>query len=161
MKNSNQSFIYKTTFKDGRVHYQRAADCWSVKTYKSHIIACYKNAKRNVEFENKFFTEQNTAIVSIIFKGSTDEAIILMKELISNEADCMNKNRSTTVRKSNHKILNIKREFTKVMSSGTQKMYFIDYEYGCRMGLKDKFGTMRHPINKNFVLLNYTHINQI
>jgi hypothetical protein len=156
------SFIYKVTFEDGSSYFQRAADCWSVNSYRNHLISLFNNESRNTEFERKFFVEKSTAKIDIVFKGSTEEAIKVKDRLVSETPDTLN----TKVRGNlSHKAvppLKLKKEFTKAMSSGGDSIIFIDREYGYRMGLKEKMdGYKKHPIYPSFVKLNMYNVERL
>mgnify|MGYP003349764301 FL=1 len=47
------------------------------------------------------------------------------------------------------------------MKSATNTLYFIDIEYGYRLGLKEKMTGMYHPMHKGYIQLQAQQIELI
>jgi hypothetical protein len=118
--------------------------------------------QRNTEFERRFLVEQSTVKVDMVFEGTHNEAITEKKRLISESEKVFNssvRESATNIIKS--KILKLKKEFTKVMSNGNDKLFFIDMGYGLRMGLKEKMVTYKkHPIVPSYVYLDASQVER-
>jgi DNA primase len=147
------SVIFRTTFEDGTTHYMRMNKNrgYSSSTYRSHTLSMAK--QRNTEFERRFLVEQSTVKVDMVFEGTHNEAITEKKRLIRESA--------TNIIKS--KILKLKKEFTKVMNSSnsSDKLFYIDMQYGLRMGLKEKMVTYKkHPIVPSYVYLDASQVER-
>jgi hypothetical protein len=156
------SVIFRTTFEDGTTHYMRMNKNrgYSSSTYRSHTLSMAK--QRDTEFERRFLVEQSTVKVDMVFEGTHNEAITEKKRLISESEKVFNSSvRESATNSIKSKILKLKKEFTKVMSSGNDKLFFIDMEYGFRMGLKERMlGGRKHPIYSNYVSLNTTRVER-
>ena len=115
------------------------------------------------DFEIRVAKELKTLKCKIVFSGKTSEAIVVRKELINNTADCMNKRTivKQTLGKLKSHTLTLKREFVKLMKSATNTLYFIDIEYGYRLGLKEKMTGMYHPMHKGYIQLQAHQIELI
>jgi|LakMenEpi03Aug12_release.lakeMendotaPanAssembly.Ray.scaffolds.fasta_scaffold438344_1 hypothetical protein len=156
------SVIFRTTFEDGTTHYMRMNKNrgYSSSTYRSHTLSMAK--QRNTEFEKRFLVEQSTVKVDMVFEGTHNECITEKKRLISESEKVFNSSvRESATNSIKSKILKLKKEFTKVMSSGNDKLFFIDMEYGFRMGLKEKMVTYKkHPIVPSYVYLDASQVER-
>ena len=158
------SVIFRTTFEDGTTHYMRMNKNrgYSANTYRSHTLSMAK--QRNTEFERRFLVEQSTVNVDMVFEGTHNEAIAEKKRLISESDKVFNssvRESATNIIKS--KILKLNKEFTKVMSSSNSgdKLFYIDMQYGLRMGLKEKMVTYKkHPIVPYYVYLDASQVER-
>jgi hypothetical protein len=165
VKSKEFSYLYKTTFNNGDVYFHRfdGLKSWTVKQFIGHQLACAKSNKRNDSFAKRVQIELSSVLVEIVFYGTTNDCIQKKIQLIN---ECKNKVVSTRtndiVNKSKDNFLQLKREYTKVISNNGESIYYIDIEYGFRMGLKDKMITYKkHFINPNFVELNTKRIERI
>jgi hypothetical protein len=168
------SYLYKTTFEDGFVHYGRvnASKGYSNKTYISNLISGYKHNSNNplrytmiTDFESKVFTETQSLNCEIVFFGTTEDCRKERDRLISITNNCMNSKASSidTIGKIKKQIVQIKAEYVKILSAidGT-KMYFINMEYGFRRALRENMVTYKkHPLNPNFVQIIGLEIEKI
>ena len=156
------SVIFRTTFEDGTTHYMRMNKNrgYSANTYRSHTVSMAK--QRDTEFEKRFLIEQSTVKVDMVFEGTHNECITEKKRLISESEKVFNSSvRESATNSIKSKILKLKKEFTKVMSSGNDKLFFIDMEYGFRMGLKEKMVTYKkHPIVPSYVYLDASQVER-
>ena len=158
------SVIFRTTFEDGTTHYMRMNKNrgYSSSTYRSHTLSMAK--QRNTEFEKRFLVEQSTVKVDLIFEGTHNEAITEKKRLISESEKVFNSSvRESATNSIKSKILKLKKEFTKVMNSSnnSDKLFYIDMQYGLRMGLKDKMVTYKkHPIVPSYVYLDASQVER-
>ena len=159
------SFLYKTTFEDGSVHYGRvnASKGYSDKTYISNLLSGFKHNSSNplrqsmiTEFERKVVIEQSSLVCERIFFGTTDECRVERDRLVSITNMCMNVRPSLTdtLGKLTKQVVQIKKEYVKTITSAVDgtKINFIDMEYGFRRALKENMITnKKHPLNANFV----------
>ena len=156
------SVIFRSTFEDGIKHFMRMNKNrgYSASTYRSHTISMAK--QRNTEFEKRFLVEQSTVKVDLVFEGTHTEAIAEKKRLISESDNVFNSLvRDSATNSIKSKILKLKKEFTKVMSSSSDKLFFIDMEYGFRMGLKEKMILYKkHPIVPSYVYLDASQVER-
>ena len=156
------SFVYRVTFEDGSTYFQRAADCWSINSYRNHLISLFNNESRNTEFERKFFIEKSSAKINIVFKGSTEKAIKFKDKMVNETPNTLNTKVRGNLSHKSSQALKLKKEFTKIMTNGSDSIVFIDREYGYRMGLAEKMdGYKKHPIYPSFIKLNVFTIERI
>lgn len=169
------SYLYKTTFTDGLVHYGRvnASKGYSNKTYISNLISGYKHNSNNplrytmiTDFEKKVFTELSSLVCEIVFFGTTEECRKERDRLIKITNNCMNSKSSSidTFGKLSKEIVQIKKEYVKTIVSAVDgtRMFFIDKEYGFRRALTDNMVTSKkHPLNSNFVQIIGLEIERI
>jgi len=163
-KSKEFSYLYKTTFSNGDVYFHRfdGLKSWTENQFISHQLSCSKSDKRNDNFAKRVQTELSSVLVERVFYGTTKECIDKKRELISQSKNTVVSTRTNNVvSKTKDNILRLKKEFTKVMSSGGDSIVFIDTEYGFRMGLKERMlGGRKHPIYSNYVSLNTTRVER-
>lgn len=159
------SYLYKTTFTDGSVHYGRvnASKGYTAKTYISNLLSGYKHNIHNplrqsmiTEFERKVNSERSTLKCERVFFGTTSECRTERDKLVKVTDRCMNTRQSlsdTTGKISKTPTLRLRGECVKTITSTVDgsKMYFVEREYGYLRGLKDNMIGKKHPLNPNFI----------
>ena len=120
-KSKEFSYLYKTTFSNGDVYFHRfdGLKSWTETQFISHQLSCSKSDKRNDNFAKRVQTELSSVLVERVFYGTTKECIDKKRELISQSKNTVVSTRTNNiVSKTKDNILRLKKEFTKVMSSG-------------------------------------------
>lgn len=161
------SYIYRTEFVDGKVHFGRvnASKNYSEKNYLSNLLSSVKHNSNNplrttmiTEFERKLYNEFPMGGVKceIVFAGPTDEAKKFRDSEVSKlGAICMNTRSSGSDMLGIDNIVRVAKEFTKAIRSANNEMiYFIDPTYGRKMGLVDKMiSNIKYPLDNKYIKL--------
>jgi len=161
MKSEN-SRVYKVTFKDGNVHYGRVclSKGYSEKTYITNLLSGYKHNINNpkrvgriTKFEKRVVAESNTLKCEIVFEGNTQESLKFKDEQIKMEAVCMNKRKSNVHRSPVKVEFKVKKEYVKTLTNAKgEKLFYINRDRVFSMGFnKDVDFKQTHPLKPNFV----------
>ena len=169
MDKSN-SKLYKTTFKNGDVHYGRVAShkSWTAKNYlKDKLSAIKHNSKTPnrvnmiTSFELRVQKEWDTVECEIVFEGPTQECVAKKDELIRLSKRCLNERVSFTVVKTS-KPKPIKKEYIKKLSNPKTKecFYYVDWSWAKTHPYFSKHIDLNtsHPIYNNFKKLTLAKI---
>ena len=169
MDKSN-SKLYKTTFKNGDVHYGRVAShkSWSAKNYlKDKLSAIKHNSKTPnrinmiTSFELRVQKEWDRVKCEIIYEGLTLDCCKKKDELISKTPKCLNE-RVSTINKMDTKPRIIKKEYVKKLVSPktNETFYYVDWVWAKSHPYFSKHivSHQSHPIYKNFKKLSLNNI---
>lgn len=166
------SYVYKTQFLDGSIHYGRvnASKHYSPKGYIANALSAVKHNANNplrvcmtTEFEYKVEEEFETLKCEIVFSGPTDEARIYRDKMVK-EAGVFSMNRRSSGDDSLglDNIVRVAKEFTKVLKSATETFYFIEPKYGRSVGLGEKIiSNVKHPIYSNYLKLACIQVERV
>lgn len=173
--NDGMSYLYKTTFTDGSVHFGRvnASKGYSAKTYITNILSGFKHNIHNplrqsmiTEFERKVNSEKSSLKCERIFFGTTEECRAERDILVKRTHNCMNVRSSlsdTYGKMGKVPTIQLKADKVKTITSTADgsKMYFIETQYGYLRGLKDNMIGKKHPLNPNFIQIVGFNIEKI
>ncbi len=166
------SYVYRTEFLDGLVHFGRvnASKNYSPKNYLSNLVSSVKHNSKNplrgtmiTDFEYKVFEELETVKCDIVFIGSTDDARIYRDTMVKKAGiDCMNRRKSGKDSLGIDNIVKVAKEFTKVLKSATETIYFIEPKYGRSIGLAEKIiSNVKHPIYSDYLKLACIQVERV
>lgn len=159
------SYVYRTEFVDGLIHFGRvnASKGYSPKNYISNALSAVKHNSNNplrstmtTEFERKVFEERDTLKCEIVFAGPTDEAKKFRNTEVTKLGNsCLNARKAGSDSLGIDNIVRIAKEFSKSLKSANDEiLYFINPQYGRKIGLGDKIiSNIKHPIYPEFLKL--------
>jgi len=139
------SRIFKVSFQDGATHYGRSTGKYvkSIESYIKSNISVGKFHRENphihamAEFEEKLINGEDVSC-EIVYEGTNlTECVEYRDTLISNDVNCMNFRKSQKcdgTRTMNQLVETVKKQFSKILTSNGQKIYFISKEYGLKKG---------------------------
>lgn len=171
---SDSSKIYKTTFKNGDVHFGRVVSSkrYSPKIYLSDQISKIKSNRKNpnrvnmtTEFELRVEKEIDTVKCEIVFEGLTAECCEKKDSLIYNSKQCINYRKSVMNRKKVSNPRNIKKIHIKklVNPKTNETFHYVDWSWAKSHPYFSKHISIdeSHPLYPNFKKLSIEGINII
>tara|TARA_B100001287_G_scaffold156285_2_gene131486 strand:- start:334 stop:861 length:528 start_codon:yes stop_codon:yes gene_type:complete len=168
---SDYSKIYKTTFKNGDVHFGRVVSSkkYSPKIYLNDQISKVKSNSKNpnrinmtTEFELRVQREIDTVKCEIVFEGLTAECCQKKDSLIYNSKQCINYRKSVMNKKRVDVPRTIKKDYVKKLINPTTKeiFYYVDWSWAKSHPYFSKHISIdkSHPLHPNFKKLTIENI---
>jgi len=151
--------LFKITFESGKTYYGLT----KVKNVESFIKMNINLGQFHLNnpqihpitnFETLLLNESCKG--ELIGSGEMSELSAQKDNLVENDVNCINVNKTLTNKKKNEKIVlgSVKKEYIKRLTKGNQTIQFIDKNVGIKKGFSSemKFNEV-HPLNSNFCLI--------